>query len=43
MVPGSAFGSLGEGYIRIAYSTSYDDLEEGLSRMKAALAKLRSQ
>jgi len=43
VVPGSAFGSLGEGYIRIAYSTSYDDLEEGLSRMKAALAKLRSQ
>jgi aspartate/methionine/tyrosine aminotransferase len=42
VVPGSAFGSLGEGYIRIAYSTSYDDLEEGLSRMKAALAKLCS-
>jgi len=42
VVPGSAFGSLGEGYIRIAYSTSYDSLEEGLSRMKAALAKLRS-
>ena len=34
---------LGEGYIRIAYSTSYEDLEEGLSRMRTALAKLCSQ
>jgi len=43
VVPGSAFGSSGEGYIRIAYSTSYHNLEEGLSRMKKALAELSSQ
>ena len=43
VVPGSAFGSSGEGYIRIAYSTSYGNLEEGLSRIKAAFAKLSSQ
>lgn len=43
VVPGSAFGRSGEGYIRIAYSTSYNELEEGLTRMKAALAKLSTQ
>lgn len=43
VVPGSCFGSLGEGYIRIAYSTSHDHLEEGLSRIKVALTKLTSR
>jgi aminotransferase len=43
VVPGSCFGSRGEGYIRIAYSTSHDYLDEGLSRIKAALTKLVSR
>lgn len=38
VVPGSAFGS--EGYIRISYSTSMDNLREGISRIKKALGKL---
>ncbi len=37
-VPGSAFGA--EGYLRISYSTSMENLKEGVERIKAALAKL---
>lgn len=40
LVPGSAFGRSGEGYLRISYATSYEQLEEGLYKMESALAKL---
>ncbi len=33
-VPGSAFSSYGEGYIRLSYACSLETLEEGLSRLK---------
>jgi aminotransferase len=33
VVPGSAFGECGEGYIRCCYATSLDDIEEALARM----------
>jgi aminotransferase len=33
VVPGSAFGQGGEGYIRCCYATSMADIEEALSRM----------
>lgn len=33
-IPGSAFGDAGEGYIRMAYTCSEDDLAEALQRMK---------
>lgn len=33
-VPGSAFGSRGEGYIRISYSYSMENLKEGMDRME---------
>lgn len=39
-VPGSGFGAHGEGHIRIAYSTSYDDIEEGLERIKEVMRQL---
>lgn len=39
-VPGSAFGAMGEGYIRIAYSDSYENLSEAMDLLKAALEKL---
>ncbi|MHB1132273.1 MAG: pyridoxal phosphate-dependent aminotransferase [Chloroflexota bacterium] len=39
-VPGSAFGDAGEGYIRLAYSDSYENLQEAMAAMKASLAKL---
>jgi len=33
VVPGSAFGECGEGYIRCCYATSLADIEEALTRM----------
>lgn len=32
-VPGSAFGEMGEGYLRISYCNSINELEEGLKRI----------
>jgi aminotransferase len=39
-VPGSAFGSCGEGYIRISYAAAYEKLEEALDRIDKAVKKL---
>ncbi len=39
VVPGSAFGQYGEGYVRCCYATSLADIEEALSRMKRFVAK----
>jgi aminotransferase len=33
VIPGSAFGECGEGYIRCCYATSLADIEEALARM----------
>ncbi len=38
VVPGSAFGQCGEGYVRCCYATALADIEEALSRMKRFLA-----
>ena len=38
VVPGSAFGA--EGYIRISYATSQDEIREGMNRITKALANL---
>lgn len=37
LVPGTAFGDNGEGYIRISYATSKEKLAEALKRIKDAL------
>jgi aspartate aminotransferase len=37
VVPGNAFGA--EGYIRISYATSMDNLKETMYRLKKALKK----
>jgi len=39
VVPGSAFGECGEGYVRCCYATSLADIEEALTRMKRFLSK----
>lgn len=39
-VPGTAFGSYGEGYIRISYTTSKEKIKEAMDRMRTALEKL---
>jgi aminotransferase len=37
VVPGSSFGAAGVGYIRCAYCTAYDQLEDALARMERFL------
>jgi aminotransferase len=39
VVPGSSFGAAGKGYVRCAYCTAYDKLEEALLRMERFLKK----
>ena len=41
VVPGSAFGTCGEGYVRCCYATSLADIEEALNRMKRFVEKYR--
>jgi aminotransferase len=36
VVAGTAFGSQGEGYIRVTYACSDEDIDEGIRRMKEA-------
>jgi aspartate/methionine/tyrosine aminotransferase len=40
VVPGNAFGEWGEGYIRISYANSYENLEIAMDRMAKAIRKL---
>lgn len=40
VVPGHVFGDFGEGYIRLSYANSFENLEMAMSRMNAALKKL---
>ncbi|MBA2284387.1 MAG: aminotransferase class I/II-fold pyridoxal phosphate-dependent enzyme, partial [Ktedonobacteraceae bacterium] len=39
VVPGSAFGAAGKNYVRCAYCTAYEKLEEALVRMERFLKK----
>ena len=39
VVPGTAFGECGEGYVRCCYATSVPELEEALQRMKRFVDK----
>lgn len=39
VVPGSAFGEAGEGYVRISYAASMETIEEALKRMARFVAK----
>jgi aminotransferase len=41
VVPGSAFGECGEGYVRCCYATSLADIEEALKRMERFVKKYR--
>ncbi|OLB37575.1 MAG: aromatic amino acid aminotransferase [Ktedonobacter sp. 13_1_20CM_4_53_11] len=42
VVPGSAFGTAGAGYVRCAYCSAFDQLEEALVRMERFLKKYSS-
>ena len=39
VVPGTAFGDCGEGFLRISYAYSIDDLKKALERIKKFIAK----
>ena len=39
-IPGSAFGSEGEGYLRVSFAGELSSVEEGLSRLKKGLGRL---
>lgn len=40
-VPGTAFGPSGEGYLRISYASSLDNLKEAMNRMENFLCSLK--
>ena len=42
VVPGTAFGESGEGYVRCAYATAMDDIVLALGKMDAFVGKLRN-
>ena len=39
VVPGSAFGSGGEGFVRCSYATHYDQIEQALERMEKFMSR----
>lgn len=43
VVPGTAFGDSGEGFIRISYAYSLEDLKVAIGRLESFIIKLRNQ
>ncbi len=43
VVPGTAFGDCGEGFLRISYAYSLESLKEALDRMESFIRKLRER
>ncbi len=43
VVPGSAFGDCGEGYLRISYAYSLENLKVAIGRLEHFIAKLRNR
>lgn len=43
VVPGTAFGDCGEGYLRISYAYSIDNLKLAIGRLKHFITKLRNK
>lgn len=43
VVPGTAFGDCGEGFLRISYAYSLDNLKEALDRMEEFILELRQE
>ena len=43
VVPGTAFGECGEGFLRISYAYSLEDLKEALDRLESFIQKLRNE
>lgn len=43
IVPGTAFGESGEGFVRISYAYSFDSLKEAFIRLERFIKKLRAE
>ena len=43
IVPGTAFGDCGEGYLRLSYAYSIDNLKKALARLEKFVTRLRAQ
>jgi len=43
VIPGTAFGDCGEGYLRISYAYSLDNLKTAMGRLAAFVARLREK
>ncbi|MDY5775971.1 MAG: aminotransferase class I/II-fold pyridoxal phosphate-dependent enzyme [Lachnospiraceae bacterium] len=43
VVPGTAFGACGEGFLRISYAYSLDNLKEALERLERFIIRLREE
>lgn len=43
VVPGSAFGECGEGFLRCSYATGINDIEEAMKRLKQFVDKLKTE
>ncbi len=43
MVPGDVFGPGGEGYVRMSFANSYENIVEGCQRLKKAVEQLRAK
>ena len=43
VVPGTAFGECGEGFLRISYAYSLDTLRIAMEKMKRFVERLRAQ
>lgn len=43
VVPGTAFGACGEGFLRISYAYSMEDLKEAIGRLERFIGKLRAE
>ena len=43
VVPGTAFGDCGEGFLRISYAYSLEQLKEALGRIKSFVQRLDEQ
>jgi aminotransferase len=42
VVPGTAFGAIGEGFVRLSYASSYENLKEALDRIERFVRRVRA-
>ncbi len=41
VLPGTAFGKFGDGYLRLSYANSLENIQEALARMDSAISRIR--